>query len=105
MSNASAVAGIVDPGLGARDAARQPGSTIPATARSVGRAFCIVFFSGIALLEISLTFLFLTPTTHRAARAAWLHRWSRFACLVLGLRLTTEGSVPRSGLLVCNHLS
>jgi 1-acyl-sn-glycerol-3-phosphate acyltransferase len=34
-----------------------------------------------------------------------LHRWCRFACLVLGLRLTTTGSIPRSGLLVCNHLS
>src|SRR5438046_8692812 len=40
-----------------------------------------------------------------AARAEWLHRWCRFACHVLGIRVTTRGAMPRSGLLVCNHLS
>src|SRR6266480_4926501 len=39
------------------------------------------------------------------ARTGWLHRWSRFACRVLGIRVTTRGSMPQSGLLVCNHLS
>jgi 1-acyl-sn-glycerol-3-phosphate acyltransferase len=39
------------------------------------------------------------------ARAAWLRTWCRFACRVLGIRVTTHGSMPSSGLLVSNHLS
>ena len=38
-------------------------------------------------------------------RAAWLHVWCRFACRVLGIHVRLCGSMPRSGLLVCNHLS
>jgi len=106
MNGAAIAVGIVDPGQDKVWAACRRGSAIPATALYVaGRAFCVVFFSGIALLEIAITFPLLSPTKRRAARAAWLHRWCRFACLVLGLRLTTTGSIPRSGLLVCNHLS
>jgi 1-acyl-sn-glycerol-3-phosphate acyltransferase len=73
--------------------------------RASGRAFCVLFFSGIALFEIALTIPFLKPANRPAARARWLHRWCHFAVRVLGLRLTTLGSMPRTGLLVCNHLS
>ena len=106
MNGAAVAAGIADPGREKAWVACRRGSAIPATALYVaGRAFCVVFFSGIALLQIAVTLPFLRPSKRRAARAAWLHRWCRFACLVLGLRLTTTGSIPRSGLLVCNHLS
>ncbi len=103
MSQAAVVAGGVEPDHArAGHASDQPGSALPAT---ILRAGCVVFFSAIALLEIAVTLPLFSPTTRKAARAAWLHRWCRFACLVLGLRLTNEGPIPRSGLLVCNHLS
>lgn len=65
------------------------------------RAFCVLFFSWVALLQIGL----MLPFAEAAARARWLHRWCRFARRVLGLRLMTSGAMPESGLLVCNHLS
>jgi 1-acyl-sn-glycerol-3-phosphate acyltransferase len=104
--NAAVVAGIDDPG-GARHChvLDQPGSPIPATTRTLGRTFCVLFFSGCALVEIGLTLPFLRASKRRAARAEWLHRWCHFAGRVLGLRLTTQGVIPSSGLLVCNHLS
>jgi 1-acyl-sn-glycerol-3-phosphate acyltransferase len=45
------------------------------------------------------------PFAGAAGRAEWLHRRCRFACRVLGVRLTTSGEMPDAGLLVCNHLS
>lgn len=39
------------------------------------------------------------------ARAAWLHRWSRIARRVLGLRLDQRGFTPVSGIIVANHTS
>lgn len=95
------VVGIGDPGRITSGVNRAPGSSIPATTRIIGRAFCVLFFSGLALFQIGL----MLPFVGRAERAAWLHRWCRFACRVLGLRLTTKGQMPASGLLVCNHLS
>ena len=44
-------------------------------------------------------------TTSSTRVRAWLHRWCRFACRVLGIRIKTRGSMPSSGLLVSNHLS
>lgn len=39
-----------------------------------------------------------------AARARWLQRSSRRVLRVFGVRVTTVGSPPANGLLVCNHL-
>ena len=69
------------------------------------RAFAIVFFSLIALVENAITIPFFARTRRLNARAAWLHRWCRFACHVLGVRVTTYGTFLSSGLLVSNHLS
>lgn len=78
-----------------------PGSATLATMlRTLRRVFCVFFFSGLGLLEIALT-----PAKRAAIRASWLHRWGGVAGRVLGLRLTTKGPIPDSGLLVCNHLS
>src|SRR2546428_5925177 len=71
----------------------------------IWRAFAVGFFSLVALAEISVTIPFVGRSKRLHARTAWLHRWSRFACRVLGIRVTTRGSMPQSGLLVCNHLS
>src|SRR5947209_4361666 len=71
----------------------------------IWRAFAVGFFSLVALAEISVTIPFVARSERLHARTAWLQRWSRFACRVLGIRVTRRGSMPQSGLLVCNHLS
>jgi 1-acyl-sn-glycerol-3-phosphate acyltransferase len=100
------VAGIADSAL----IGDQPGSTIPATTMSnaflgTWRAFAVAFFSLCALVENAITIPFFAQTRRLHARAVWLHRWSRFASRVIGIRVTMRGSTPPSGLLVCNHLS
>ena len=71
----------------------------------IWRAFAVGFFSLVALAEISVTIPFVARSERLHARTAWLQRWCRFACRVLGIRVTRRGSMPQSGLLVCNHLS
>src|SRR5439155_11319344 len=67
--------------------------------------FAVLFFSAWALAEIMVVILFVRRERLLAARTEWLHRWCRFACRVLGIRVTTYGAMPRFSLLVCNHLS
>jgi len=38
-------------------------------------------------------------------RAQWLHRWSRSVNRVIGLHLEYQGTPPRQGMIVSNHLS
>jgi 1-acyl-sn-glycerol-3-phosphate acyltransferase len=71
----------------------------------IWRAFAVLFFSLCALIENAIKIAFLTRTKRLRVRTVWLHRWSRFACYVLGIRVATHGSMPQAGLLVCNHLS
>jgi 1-acyl-sn-glycerol-3-phosphate acyltransferase len=71
----------------------------------IWRAFAVAFFCLCALVENAITIPFHRQADRLHARTAWLSRWSRFACRVVGIRVTTRGSTPRSGLLVCNHLS
>jgi 1-acyl-sn-glycerol-3-phosphate acyltransferase len=71
----------------------------------IWRAVAVLFFSFCALVENAITMPLFARARRLHARAVWLHRWSRFACRVLGVRVTTRGSMPASGLLVCNHLS
>ena len=78
---------------------------IRTTFLGIWRSFAVTFFSLCALVENAITIPFFARTARLHARAAWLHRWSRFACRVLGIRVTTRGSMPSSGLLVSNHLS
>jgi len=78
---------------------------ITTTFLGIWRSFAVTFFSLCALVENAITIPFFARTARLHARAAWLHRWSRFACRVLGIRVTTRGSMPSSGLLVSNHLS
>src|SRR5215469_12920544 len=71
----------------------------------VWRAFAVVFFSFFALAHNAITIPFVRRSRRVKARAAWLHGWCRFACRVLGVRVTTHGAMPSSGLLVSIHLS
>jgi 1-acyl-sn-glycerol-3-phosphate acyltransferase len=71
----------------------------------IWRAFAVTFFSLCALVENTMTIPFFARAQRLHARARWLHRWSRFACRVCGIRVTTRGSMPLSGLLASNHLS
>jgi 1-acyl-sn-glycerol-3-phosphate acyltransferase len=71
----------------------------------IWRALAVGFFSLCALVENAITIPFYGQADRLRARTAWLRRWSRVACRVVGIRVTTRGSMPRSGLLVCNHLS
>ena len=85
---------------------RQPRSVATAPiVRAILRSSAFIFFSLIALAEISIVSVFTIPKRRLAARTAWLHRWCRFACLVLGIKKTVAGTIPNSGLMVCNHLS
>src|SRR5437667_1449464 len=100
------VAGIPDSGF----IGDQRGSTIPATTMStaflgVWRACAVVFFSLCALIENAITIPFFARAQRLRARSVWLHRWSQFACRVLGIRVATRGSMPQAGVLACNHLS
>jgi 1-acyl-sn-glycerol-3-phosphate acyltransferase len=70
----------------------------------IWRAFAVVFFSICALVQNAISIPFVLRDRRLHARAAWLHHWCRFACRVLGIRLTRQGSMPLSGLLVSNHL-
>src|SRR5438093_13646367 len=69
------------------------------------RAFAVGFFCLCALVENAITIPFFAQARCLHARTAWLRRWSWSACRVVGIRVTTRGSMPHSGLLVCNHLS
>jgi 1-acyl-sn-glycerol-3-phosphate acyltransferase len=88
----------------------QSWSTTPATTMSslfvaTWRAFAVAFFSSCALAESAMTMPFIPRARRLQARARWLHRWSSFASRVIGIHPTMNGSMPRSGLLVSNHLS
>jgi 1-acyl-sn-glycerol-3-phosphate acyltransferase len=72
---------------------------------AIWRAFAVGFFCSLAVVEITARIPFIARTERLRVRTAWLQRWSRFACRVLGIRISTRGSMPRSGLLVCNHLT
>jgi lyso-ornithine lipid O-acyltransferase len=100
------VAGIADSGF----IGDQPESTIPATVMStvflgIWRTLAVPFFCLVAFIENVIRIPLLPRAKRLHARAAWLHRWSCFACRVVGIRVTKRGSMPRSGLLVCNHLT
>jgi 1-acyl-sn-glycerol-3-phosphate acyltransferase len=70
----------------------------------IWRAFAVGFFCLCALIENAISIPFFAPPGRLHARTAWLRRWSQFACRVVGIHVTTRGSVPHSGLLVSNHL-
>ena len=75
--------------------------------RGILRAFALAICYPCALADAAWLRLVTHPTGSALAhaRAAWLHRWSRFACRVLGLHIERHGFEPVSGIVVANHLS
>ncbi|MGB8166817.1 MAG: lysophospholipid acyltransferase family protein [Chthoniobacteraceae bacterium] len=88
------------PDIGPRRAASAVGFV-----RSATRGFAFAFALAISALDYGRLALLSRGSDPRQRRARWLHRWCRvYACLI-GLRLSSRGSVPRSGMIVSNHLS
>ena len=71
------------------------------------RATVLAVLFPMAVADAARQRLITTPTGTALAhaRAAWLHRWSRIARRVLGLRLDRRGFTPVSGIVVANHTS
>jgi len=112
MNASSVVGGIAAPGIhNIGQIAERPGSAIPATTTAwrmllgAVRTVAVFFFSFVALGEIALIMALMPRERRLGARAAWLHDWCHFACRVLGVKIHAKGDIPRSGLLVSNHLS
>ena len=84
---------------------RRVAEAITAILLLIIRTLIVTVGSVLALLEISLVMPFIEQRRRRAARVRWLHRWCRVACWVLGINVHASGRLPRSGLLVSNHLS
>ena len=75
--------------------------------RVVFRAAILAMLYPLALADAAWQRLVTRPTgiALAHARAAWLHRWSRIARRVLGLRMDQRGFTPVSGIVVANHTS
>jgi hypothetical protein len=69
--------------------------------RTLGLLVLAVF----AVADAILTRIVAVPTAVAMAhgRAAWLHRWSRVARWVLGVRLGQRGVMPSSGIITANY--
>ncbi len=75
------------------------------TARQAARAGALIVCALCALAECAFSIPFHRRKNQLRAHALWLHRWCGVTMRLLGLRLTTSGAIPSSGLLVANHLS
>ncbi len=75
--------------------------------RAILRATALAVLYPLALADAAWQLLVAAPNGSALAhaRAAWLHRWSRVARRVLGLRLDQRGFTPVSGIIVANHTS
>lgn len=75
--------------------------------RALFRAAVLAILYPFALTDAAWLRVVATPNGSALAhaRAAWLHRWSKIARRVLGLRLDQRGFTPVSGIIVANHTS
>lgn len=73
--------------------------------RGILRMTVLAVLYSFALADAAWQRLVVTPKGRAIAyaRAAWLHRWSRVARRVLGLRLDQRGFTPVSGIVVANY--
>jgi 1-acyl-sn-glycerol-3-phosphate acyltransferase len=85
--------------------ATMPGQT--GALRGMLRLTLLAFIVPIAIADAARVRIVTHPSgaAMAHARAAWLHRWSRVACRVLGIRIDRRGFVPVSGVIVANHTS
>jgi 1-acyl-sn-glycerol-3-phosphate acyltransferase len=76
-------------------------------ARAILRAAVLAILYPFALTDAAWQRVVAPPNGNALARtrAAWLHRWSRIARRVLGLRIDQRGFTPVSGIVFANHAS
>jgi hypothetical protein len=93
------------PGTGANLAQWMAIEKILRLTRTILSTFALAFLYPFALAD-GLWLRVTTPpngTSLAHARAAWLHRWSRVTCRVLGLRVNQRGFTPVSGVVTVNY--
>ena len=73
--------------------------------RVIGRLIWFGFEMVQAVCVYLLRCVFCPPTTRRHARALWLQRTGRHVARIFKLDITSAGTVPAAGMLVCNHVS
>ena len=73
--------------------------------RAAGRLSCFAIGVVATLFDYFFDVVLRAPKNLRAARAAWLHRAARANLKVFGGFVNVSGEIPKSGLLVSNHLS
>jgi hypothetical protein len=75
--------------------------------RALGRAVTLAALYPLALADAVWLHVVTTPTgtAFAHARAAWLHRWCRIVCRVLGLRVEQSGFSPVSGMVIADDSS
>lgn len=75
------------------------------TLRAAWKICWFLFEVTVVIFNYFFTAAFAPRKNKRYARAAWLHRTSRRHLRIFGCTITTTGAIPRTGLLVSNHLS
>lgn len=75
------------------------------TLRAAGRLGWLAMAITAALFDYFFDVFLNAPKNLRAARAAWLHRAARAHLKIFGGSVRVSGEIPKSGLLVANHLS
>lgn len=75
------------------------------TFRIAGRLVWLAFEISAALFDYFFDVVLNAPQNLRAARAAWMHRTARTHLKIFGGSVNVSGEIPKSGLLVSNHLS
>ena len=73
--------------------------------RAAGRLGWFAIGVVAALFDYFFDVVLNAPKNLHAARAAWLHRAARANLKVFGGSVNVSGAIPKSGLLVSNHLS
>ena len=75
------------------------------TIRAAGRLVWFAWDVAVDIVDYFFTTAFVFKTSKRLARAAWLSRASRRHLRIFGYSASVTGDIPKSGLLVSNHLS
>jgi 1-acyl-sn-glycerol-3-phosphate acyltransferase len=75
------------------------------TFRAAGKLVWFLFEVGVILVDYIFTTACAPEKNRRTARAAWLHRACRRHIKIYSCTVSFTGPVPKSGLLVANHLS
>src|SRR5882757_6216546 len=75
------------------------------TIRAAGRLVWFAWDVVVDMLDYFFTAAHVPKKSKRRVRAAWLHRSSRRHLKIFGYSADTAGTIPKTGLLVSNHLS